>query len=256
MVYHLYITNKNYSSWSLRPWLVMKVLKIPFIEHMEHLVPGSYRQPQWKAFSPTAHVPCLHDIPSSSSSTETPQDEEDKDKIILWESLSIVEYLSDLHPELEIYPASSKPAARAWARSAVAEMHASFSTLRNEMGMNIGLRLKLLSPSASLISDLQRINALWSEGLNRFGGPYLAGDRFAAVDAFYAPVVLRLQTYQGSLEYITDEKVKEYVKMILGLPELKEWVEDALKETAREPLHDEESLEGKELLEDLRAVAV
>ncbi|KAM7189648.1 hypothetical protein V8F20_010082 [Naviculisporaceae sp. PSN 640] len=252
MTYHLYITNKNYSSWSLRPWLLMKVLQIPFTEHIEYLIPGSYRQPQWKAFSPTAHVPCLHDIPSEN---KTSQDEPMPIPIILWESLSIIEHLADLHPDLGIYPATSKPAARAWARSAVAEMHASFSALRNEMGMNIGLRLRLLSPSTALISDLQRINELWSEGLNKFGGPYLAGGSFTAVDAFYAPVVLRLQTYQGSMEYITDEKVREYIQRILDLPELKEWVEDALKETAREPVHEAECLEGKELLEDLRAVA-
>ncbi|KAM7218961.1 hypothetical protein V8F06_005697 [Rhypophila decipiens] len=247
MVYHLYITNKNYSSWSLRPWLLMKVLNIPFVEHLEYLTPGSYSQPQWKAFSPTAHVPCLHDISSSDSDSE--------EKIILWESLSIVEHLSDMHPTSGIYPPINKAAAaRAWARSSVAEMHASFNALRNEMGMNIGLRLQLLSPSESLVADLERINALWSEGLSRFGGPYLAGKTFGAVDAFFAPVVLRLQTYVNSIEYITDDKVKEYVQRILSLPELKEWVDEALKETIREPVHDEESLEGKKLLEDLRAV--
>lgn len=121
--------------------------------------------------------------------------------------------------------------------------------------MNVGLRLRLPATlSEGLISDLSRINALWAEGLTRFGGPYLAGPNFTVVDAFFAPVVLRLQTYVGSMGYITDEKVRQYIQRILDLPELKEWVGDALKETAREPVHDAESLEGKELLEDLRAV--
>ncbi|KAK0635749.1 hypothetical protein B0T17DRAFT_612570 [Bombardia bombarda] len=223
MVYHLYITSKNYSSWSMRPWVLMRELSIPFHEEMAELISGIGHQPHWKAFSPTG---C--------------------------ESLAIVEYLAENHPDKAIYPLlASSPtasaeaqrkarAARAWARSATAEMHAGFAAVRDEMGMNVGLRIQLEELdednkpviSAALARDLARLDELWSEGLAKFGGPFLAGDKFGAVDAFFAPVVLRLQTYA-----------------------VKEWVEAALGETGREVLHDEDSVRGRRVLEDLRAVA-
>lgn len=249
MPYHLYITNKNYSSWSLRPWLLMKVLGIPFTEHLEPIVPGSMRQPQWKAFSPTAHVPCLHDV-----------DEGGEGKIVLWESLSIVDYLAEMNPEVGIYPGGigsvKEREIRAWARSATAEMHAGFGAIREEMGMNVGLRIELPvgSISESLRRDLERVEELWGEGLRRFGGPWLAGREFSVVDAFFAPVVLRLQTFVGSLEVMRDERVRGYVEMVLGMEEVREWVRDAVGERWREPVHDEESLNGgRRVLEDLRA---
>ena len=254
MTYHLYITNKNYSSWSLRPWLLMKVLRIPFTEHLEPIIPGSMRQPQWKAFSPTAHVPCLHDVDGSEGEGE----------IVLWESLAIVDYLAEMHPGVGIYPGGNgsrkEREVRAWARSATAEMHGGFGAIREEMSMNIGLRVELpvSGMSEGLRRDLERVNELWEEGLRRFGGPYLAGSRFSVVDAFFAPVVLRLVTFVGSMEVIGDERVRRWVELILGMEEVREWVGDSVRETGREPVHDEGSLRGcdggiRRVLEDLRA---
>ncbi|KAL2127652.1 hypothetical protein VTI74DRAFT_10363 [Chaetomium olivicolor] len=246
MTYHLYITNKNYSSWSLRPWLLLRQLNIPFVEEMRPLVSGSFRQPQWLEFSPVAHVPCLHVVPSSAGD----------EKLILWESLAIVEFLAESHPDKRVYPTDR--AARAWARSAVAEMHAGFGTLRQEMGMNIGVRVELGSEAFTegLLKDLRRVDELWTEGLTRFGGPFLAGAEFTAVDAFYAPVVLRLQTYVGTREKL-GETAKAYVERMLQLEGLKEWVEEALKEEGREVLHEGEVLEGegRRLVADLRVKA-
>ena len=183
-MYTLYIANKNYSSWSLRPWLALTTLDIPF---EEVIVPfdddGSWHK--FRAFSPTGLVPCLHD---ASAVEGEGQDEE---PIVVWESLAIIEHVASAHPKL--WPA--EPRARAWARSATAEMHAGFSTLRNCCPMTIGQRIRLHEQSAALAKDLQRLQELWHDGLQRFGGPYLAGSSFSAVDAFFAPVVTRLQTY-------------------------------------------------------------
>ncbi|GAB1314990.1 Putative maleylacetoacetate isomerase [Madurella fahalii] len=257
MPYRLYITNKNYSSWSFRPWLLMRQLGIPFVEDLRPLVSGSYRQPQWRAFSPLAHVPCLHVLPPADSPTaDVVASAQAEPPIVLWESLAIVEFLAEEHPGKAVYPADR--AARAWARSAVAEMHAGFATMRQEMGMNVGVRIELGADAFTegLVRDLERVNELWREGLSRFGGPFLAGSEFTAVDAFYAPVVLRLVSYLGALDRMGDE-AKAYVKRVSELEGVREWVEEALKETGREELHEEECLqgEGRKLVEDLRVKA-
>ncbi|OIW31537.1 hypothetical protein CONLIGDRAFT_697727 [Coniochaeta ligniaria NRRL 30616] len=256
MTYHLYIANKNYSSWSLRPWLLMRTLNIPF---EEHLVPfqssNDGRQPQFSTFSPTCQVPCLHHFPSSPSPTTapTPQD----NPIIVWESLAIIDYLADLHPSLPIWPSLSTPKGlerRAWARSAAAEMHAGFAALRNEMGTNVGLRIEFSSSASSpaVERDLGRLDELWTDGLRRFGGPYLAGPEFGAVDAFFAPVVLRLQTFVGSGRYLLSEESKVYAMTVLELPELRAWVEAALGEPWRVGRLEEGAVRGRRVLEDLR----
>jgi glutathione S-transferase len=185
MAYHLYITSRNYSPWSFRPWLLMRQLDIPFHEKLADLKSGSLRQPHWAAFSPLAHVPCLHHILADDDSDDAP--------LVLWESIAIVDHLAENHPDKSVYPTDKR--ARAWARSAVAEMHAGFGFIREEMSMNIGMRIKLVPGEVSegLEKDLKRVDQLWTEGLERFGGPWLAGTEFGAVDAFYAPVVLRLQ---------------------------------------------------------------
>ncbi|KAK0720811.1 thioredoxin-like protein [Lasiosphaeris hirsuta] len=244
MVYHLHITSKNYSSWSMRPWLLMRELGIPFDEHSAELISGSYRQPHWKAFSPLAHVPCLHDIGSDAASPDPP--------LVLWESIAIVEHLAEAHPDKHVYPAAR--AARAWARSATAEMHAGFAAMREEMGMNIGLRVDLEREgiSEALAKDLRRVDELWEEGLARFGGPWLAGTELTAVDAFFAPVVLRTQTYVGAEEWL-GERARGYVRRMLEVEGVKEWVKQALAEVGRETLHDEDSIRGRKLLADLRA---
>jgi glutathione S-transferase len=174
-MYTLHVANKNYSSWSLRPWVLLSELGIPFEERLSPFLPGSGSSwADFRAFSPTGRVPCLHD-----------GDE------VVWDSLAIAEYLAERHAG--VWPPDAR--ARAWARCAAAEMHAGFATLRNDCTMNCGVRVRLHGVSASLQKDLARLGELWNEGLQRFGGPFLAGRSFGAVDAFYAPVAFRIQTY-------------------------------------------------------------
>lgn len=225
-MYILHIANKNYSSWSLRPWVLMKTLSIPFEERLSPFSEGS----NWSAFrqfSPTGLVPSL-----------TAKNEE------IWESLAIVEYLADLHDG--VWPADRK--ARAWARSASAEMHAGFSALRNQCPMNCGLKIKLTSIDDALKKDITRVDELWRDGLALFGGPYLAGEKFTAVDAFFAPVIFRIQSFQLPMS----ERAKEYVQLMLALPAMQQWYEEALLETWREPAHEKECSDAGEIIEDLR----
>jgi len=223
----LYIANKNYSSWSLRPWVLMRALGIPFTEELTPLQQDSCWD-KYRAFSPNGLVPCLHD-----------------EQQIVWESLAITEYLAERHEG--VWPQDRE--ARAWARCATAEMHAGFSALRNECSMNCGLRMQLHTVTPALQHDLDRLDELWNEGLNRFGGPFLAGDSFGAVDAFYAPVAFRIQTFQLSLT----ESAMAYVKRILALDAMRDWYDDALKETWREPDHEESVLNAGVLVKDLRS---
>lgn len=223
----LYIANKNYSSWSLRPWILMRVLGIPFEENIEPLLPGSCWD-AYRSFSPNGRVPCLHD-----------------GERVVWESLAIVEYLAERHAG--VWPASDE--ARAWARCAASEMHAGFSALRNQCPMNCGLRVELNAISPELKKDLDRIDELWTEGLNRFGGPFLAGDAFTAVDAFFAPVAFRIQTYNLGL----GDAAMSYVQRILQLDAMRDWYEAGLQETWREEEHDQEAFDSGEVTADLRA---
>lgn len=165
--------------------------------------------------------------------------------LVIWESLGIVEYLAERHAG--VWPQDVE--ARAWARCATSEMHAGFSALRNECPMNCGLRVELNSISGALQKNLDRLDELWNEGLNRFGGPYLAGEIFTAVDAFYAPVAFRIQTYNLKL----GDTAMAYVQRMLKLDAMSEWYEAGLKETWRETEHDREAYEAGKLIEDLRA---
>lgn len=221
----LYIANKNYSSWSLRPWLLMTELAIPFDEKLIPFEESNHVN--FKAFAPNAKVPCLHD-----------------GGLVIWDSLAIIEYLAERNPG--VWP--SQPAARAWARSASAEMHSGFSALRNQCSMNCGLRLKLHAITDALQADLQRLDELWRDGLQRFGGPFLAGGEFSAVDAFYAPVAFRVQTYSLPLS----APALAYVARILALAGMQDWHRAALLEPWRETGHELEVLAGAELLQDLR----
>jgi len=264
--YHLYIANKNYSSWSLRPWLLLKHFSIPFEEHL-HPFEGGHgggRQPQWKSFSPVARVPCLHHFPSfdpsppsSPSSPPSPTALTPQDPIVVWDSLAIADYIADLHPELAIWPRLSDVRGlekRAWARSAAAEVHSSgFAELRHEMYFNVGLRVELSSNPFSPAADRQfeRLDELWTEALARFGGPFLCGGEFGAVDAFFAPFVLRCRTYVGSVDRL-GEGSRGYVKRISELGEVREWVDAALREPWREGKGEEDTLQGRRLIEDLR----
>jgi glutathione S-transferase len=155
-MYALHIANRNYSSWSLRPWLLLRELDIDFDERLEVFGEGSNRE-AFRRFSPSGLVPCLID-----------------DGLAVWDSLAVTEYLAERHAG--VWPDDSR--ARAWARCAAAEMHSGFSALRGHCPMNCGVRARLHATPAALRTDLQRIDELWSDGLSRFGGPYLAGDRF------------------------------------------------------------------------------
>jgi glutathione S-transferase len=226
----LYITNKNYSSWSLRPWVLMRELAIPFRERLVPL-PDHMQGDPFRAFSPTGKVPCLHDGDT-----------------IVWDSLGITEYLAERHGA--VWPADA--AARTWARCAAAEMHASFGALRERCTMNCGLRVRLRdTPDPALDRDVARLDALWTTGLRRFGGPFLAGAAFTAVDAFFAPVAFRIQTYGLTL----DDAAAAYARRLLALPSMQRWYADALAETWREPAHEDEVTRTGSVVEDLRATA-
>jgi glutathione S-transferase len=218
----LHIANKNYSSWSLRPWVLLRELGVAFDERM-HPFGGE----PFSAFSPTARVPCMHD-----------------GDIVVWDSLAIVEHVAETHAQ--VWP--THPAARAWARSAAAEMHSGFGTLREQCSMSCGVRVELFGIDTALQADLERVDRLWREGLARFGGPFLAGDRFTAVDAFFAPVAFRIQTYGLALS--TDSLA--YAARLLARPSMQSWYAEALRETWRDPPHDAEMLRWGWVTADLR----
>jgi glutathione S-transferase len=226
-MYVLYIANKNYSSWSLRPWLLMRELGIPFEERLVPFEPGPV-QTAFRAFSPTGRVPCLIDGP-----------------VRVWDSLAITEYLAER--QLDVWPARQD--ARAWARCAAAEMHSGYSALRNTCSMSCGVRVRLNQVSEPLANDLERLEALWTEGLESFGGPFLAGERFTAVDAFFAPVVFRVQSY--SLKLFS--RSAQYVARMLEIGGMRAWYEDALTETWRDAAHEAEILQYGKVIQDLRA---
>lgn len=227
-MYALYIANKNYSSWSLRPWVLLKTLGIDFEERFVPFLQGPSHD-EFRKFSPTGLVPCLVD----------------GDRTV-WDSLAITEYIAEDHPH--VWPADRT--ARAWARSAAAEMHSGLSALRNICGMNVGVRVRLHEQSPALKANLDRVDELWAEGLARFGGPFLAGDRFTAADAFFCPVAFRIQTYDLKLS----DAALAYASRLRALPAMQDWYAAGLAETLRDAPHDAEIPQVGTLIEDLRAV--
>lgn len=223
-MYQLFIANKNYSSWSLRPWVLMRQLEIPF---EEKLVPFG-GPADFFGFSPSGKVPCLMD-----------------GRTVVWDSLAIAEYLAERHAG--VWPPDS--GARAWARCAAAEMHSGFFDLRGSCTMNCGVRVKLKSISSGLQNDLARLDALWTEGLARYGGPFLAGPAFTAVDAFFAPVAFRLQTYGLELS----APALDYAERLRALQPMQDWYAAALAEPWRDAEHEAEIAQLGTLLQDLRA---
>jgi glutathione S-transferase len=215
--YTLVIGNKNYSSWSLRPWLLLKHFGIAFREVRIPLYIDGAKE-KIRAFSPAGKVPILLD-----------------GELAIWDSLAIGEYLAERHPDAHMWPADA--AVRARARCISAEMHSGFGALRSQMSMNCKRSLPGRGRSPEALADVARIQALWTECRQQFAakGPFLFGD-FSLADAMYAPVVLRFNTYAVEM----DPLVREYVDTILALPELAEWLQDALAETeiipAFEPL--------------------
>lgn len=225
-MYTLYIANKNYSSWSLRPWILMTELEIPFEEVLVPFTPD-WQPADFLRFSPTGKVPCLK-----------------TDNGMIWESLAIVEFLAENHPG--VWP--QDPMARAWARSAAAEMHAGFASLRQICGMNCGLRVALHSIPPALAQDLQRLEQLWSECLQRWAGPFLAGPAFTAVDAFFCPVALRIQTYGLDLS----PAALAYAERLRELPGMQAWYRAGLAEPWRDPGHEAELAQWGSVVADLR----
>ena len=227
--YTLHIGNKNYSSWSLRPWVLMRALSIPFTEQMHRFGDA----PDWTSYrklSPNGRVPCLQDGAT-----------------VVWDSLAIAEYLAERHPG--VWPADAN--ARTFARCVAAEMHSGFSALRDGCSMSCGIRMRLRETSSALATDIARIDAIWSDGVNRFGGPLLAGRAFSAADAFFSPVAFRVQTYGLKLGAVASN----YCAALLALPAMRSWYDDALHEPWRDAAHEKEILAAGSLLQDLRTPA-
>lgn len=202
----LFIGNKNYSSWSFRPWIAMKHKEIPF---QETLVPFDFENsnPEFVAFSPSRKVPVLKD-----------------GDLTVWDSLAILEYLAELFPEAGLWPEGSGQ--RATARSVTAEMHSGFAALRGACPMNMRRTPGALDASDAVKADVARIVGMWNDCLEQSGGPFLFG-AFTIADAMYAPVVSRFATYELS----DDPAVRHYHGAITGTEAWKIWLEDALKET-------------------------
>jgi glutathione S-transferase len=206
----LVIGNKNYSSWSLRPWLFMRHHGIAFEEVRLPLDTDAYRE-RIGSLSPTGRVPVLHD----------------GDRIV-WDSLAILEYLADLHPELGGWPRDE--GARALARCIAAEMHSGFADLRSGLPMNCTRTCSLHAISAGARRDIERVQAVWSQARQAYGhdGPFLFG-RFGIADAMYAPEAIRFRGYGVPL----DATAQAYVEALYALPAMREWLAGAAAESER-----------------------
>ena len=215
MSYRLVIGDKNISSWSLRPWLAMRATGIPFAE-----VNVKLRQPESPAdilrYSPSGRVPTLL-----------------VDGLAIWDSLAILEYLAEVHPEAKLWPEQRE--ARALARSVAAEMHSGFAALREHCPMELLARLPMATLPDPVAADVRRIVASWRDCRRRYGGagPFLFG-AFSAADAMYAPVASRFRTYLPDLApYGDDGTAQAYVDALFALPAMAEWEAGARRETAR-----------------------
>jgi glutathione S-transferase len=203
----LLIGNKSYSSWSLRPWIAMKVAGIPFTEEVISFDAADFKE-RVGAISPTGKVPCLTD-----------------DEIRVWESLAILDYLAERYPQAGLWPAAE--AARAHARSIAAEMHAGFAPLRQHYPMNLRRPVKPREATAEVVDNIGRIEQMWTDCRARFGrgGPFLFGS-FGAADAMYAPVVSRFHTYAVEV----GGPARAYMEAMMALPAWEEWCAAALAE--------------------------
>lgn len=210
----LYIGNKNYSSWSMRPWVLMRQAGIPFDEVMlrfDGFASGSRFKTEVERLNPAGRVPVLVD-----------------DGLVIWDTLAIAEYLAECFPDKLLWPAERR--ARARARSVCAEMHSGFGALRSHFGMNIEASLpevgaRVLAEQPPVREDVARIVAMWSELLAEHGGPMLFG-RFGIADAFFAPVVMRLRTYGVPVP----APIAVYIERVAALPGVAAWIDDALAE--------------------------
>ena len=213
---HLYVANKLYSSWSLRPWMLMTALGIAFDEEVIPLYQSDTPERIAK-YSPAGRVPILIDGEAT-----------------VWESLAIVEHLHERFPKAGVWPRGGS--ARAHARSIANEMHAGFGALRQTCPMNLGKRMKPKPQSADVVANVARICELWKEARQGFagGGHFLFGE-FSAADAMYAPVVTRLDTYQIAV----DAETRAYMDAVLGHPAFTAWRTAALQEPWTIPHYEE-----------------
>ncbi|QIE25359.1 hypothetical protein SBC1_34460 [Caballeronia sp. SBC1] len=203
----LVIGDKNVSSWSMRPWLVLKHFGIPFEEIMIRLArPDS--SANILAHSPSGKVPCL--VTDAGDA--------------VWESAAIMETLAELFPQHAMWPRDAS--ARAHARSISAEMHAGFADLREQMSMNIQRQDFGVELSAGALANVKRIDLIWRDCLKAHGGPFLFGKEFGIADAMFAPVVMRFNSYAPKLS----ETALAYAARITALPEVAEWIEGARNE--------------------------
>jgi glutathione S-transferase len=193
----LVVGNKNYSSWSLRPWIAMKVLGLAFDEVRIPLYRAGSKE-QILRYSPAGRVPILRDGDT-----------------VVWDSLAILEYLAERHRQL--WPTDATE--RAKARAVSAEMHSGFAALREHMSMNTRKRYPGKGRTPEVLADIERIQAIWADAK----GPFLFG-AFTAADAMYAPVVLRFRTYG------VEARNKSYMDAMLALPAMREWIEAAERE--------------------------
>ena len=227
-MYRLHITNKNYSSWSLRPWVLMRALGIPFEEVLHPFTRGNAQD--FREVSPSGKVPWLVDGDT-----------------VVWDSLAIAEYLAERHAG--VWPGDA--GARAWARCACAEMHSGYSALRNHHPMNIGVRIAVPSRPPQVEADIARIVELWRQGLERHGGLWLAGQAFTAVDAFFAPVAFRFRTYGVAVQ----GPPADYLARLLANPAVLEWEAAALNEEFREDAYETALTESGRVTADYRIPA-
>jgi glutathione S-transferase len=211
----LYIGNKNYSSWSMRPWVMLKNAGIAFEEvkiRFDSFDKGSQFRTAIDQISPVGKVPVLID-----------------GDLTVWDTLAIAEYTAETFPEKQLWPADK--AARARARSICAEMHSGFTHLRGACMMNIEASLPaigalVLRDKPAVVADVRRIETIWGELLTAHGGPYLFGSRFTIADAYFAPVCMRFKTYALS----TKPQINTYVETIRNATGVEEWIADALEE--------------------------
>lgn len=210
----LYIGNKNYSSWSMRPWVLLREAGIAFEEvllRFDGFEPDSAFKAEVTRLSPAGRVPVLED-----------------DGLVVWDTLAIAEYLAEKFSTHRLWP--EEPRQRARARSVCAEMHAGFSALRSHLPMNIEASLpevgaRVLLDQEAVRTDLARLEQMWGELLSASGGPLLFG-RFTIADAYFAPVVMRMLTYGVP----ASAEVRRYVDSVSALPSVQAWRRDALDE--------------------------
>lgn len=209
MALKLVIGNKNYSSWSMRPWLALRANNIPFEEVLVSLYTGEADKQRILDLSGAGKVPILVD-----------------GDVTVWDSLAIIEYVAERFPEKRLWP--EHPAHRAHARSVSAEMHSGFAALRNECGMNLHRPVRAIELSADARANIARIEEIWRDCRQRYGqsGPFLFG-AFGAADAMFAPVVHRFRTYAVAVT----KETQRYMDTMIALLAFAEWTRAALAET-------------------------